>query len=99
MARTRHIPIYQAVFTYTRELYRLRSGFPKSVKHDLGQEICESSIKLLKCVVVANGAVKKDQFLNRLLLEIEVQWALLRLVYELKAISAGQFKLLKIVSA
>ena len=94
MARTRHIPLYQSVFTYTRELYRLRAGFPKSVKHDLGQEICESSIKLLKCVVVANGAVKKDQFLNRLLLEIEVQWALLRLVYELKAISAGQFKLL-----
>ncbi len=94
MARTQHLPLYQSVFIYTREVYRLRAGFPKSIKHDLGQEVCESSIKLLKCVVMANGAVKKDRYLSRLILEVEVQWALLRLLYELKAISAGQFKLL-----
>ena len=94
MARTQHLPLYQSVFIYTREVYRLRSAFPKAIKHDLGQEVCESSVKLLKCVVLANGAAKKDRFLNRLLLEIEVQWALLRLLYELKAVSAGQFKLL-----
>ena len=94
MARTQHLPLYQSVFIYTRVIYRVRMGFPKSLKHDLGQEACESSIKLLKCVVMANGAPKKDRFLNRLLLEIEVQWALLRLLYELKAVSAGQFKLL-----
>ncbi|MCC7442439.1 MAG: hypothetical protein IT285_12455, partial [Bdellovibrionales bacterium] len=81
MARTQHLPIYQAVFIYTREMYRLRAGFPKSIKHDLGQEICESSIKLLKCVVIANGAIQKGRHLTRLLLEIEVQWALLRLLY------------------
>ena len=94
MARSGHLPIYQSVFIYTREVYRLRAEFPKSIKHDLGKEVCESSIKLLKYVIVANGALKKDQFLNRLLLEVEVQWALLRLLYELKAISVGQFKLL-----
>ncbi len=93
MARTQHLPLYQSVFGYTREMYRLRATLPKSVKHDLGQEICESSIKLLKCVVIANGAVKKESYLNRLVLEIEIQWALLRLLYELKAGSAGQFKL------
>jgi len=92
--RTHHIPLYQSVFVFTREVYRLRSGFPKSFKHDLGQEVCESSIKLLKCVVLANSAVKKEQYLSRLVLEIEVQWVLLRLLYELRAISAGQFKLL-----
>jgi len=94
MARTQHLPLYQSVFIYTREVYRLRAGFQKSIKHDLGQEVCESSIKLLKCVVLANGSVKKDRFLNRLLLELEVQWALLRLLYELRSVSAGQFKLL-----
>ena len=94
MARTQHTPIYQSVFAYTREMYRLRIGFPKSIKHDLGQEICESTIKLLKYVVIANGSAKKDAHLNRLVLEVEVQWALLRLLYELKAVSAGQFKLL-----
>ena len=76
MARTQHLPLYQSVFIYTRELYRLRAGLPKSVKHDLGQEVCESSIKLLKCVVLANGAISKERFLSRLLLEVEVQWAL-----------------------
>ena len=91
MARTQHLPLYQSVFIYTREVYRLRAGFQKSIKHDLGQEVCESSIKLLKCVVLANGSVKKDRFLNRLLLELEVQWALLRLLYELRSVSAGQF--------
>ena len=94
MARTQHLPLYQAVFIYTREMYRLRAGFPKTIKHDLGQEVCESSIKLLKCVVIANGTIQKGRHLTRLLLEIEVQWALLRLLYELKAVSAGQFKLL-----
>jgi hypothetical protein len=43
---------------------------------------------------MANGSIKKDRYLSRLLLEVEVQWALLRLLYELKAVSAGQFKLL-----
>lgn len=93
MARTQHLPIYQSVFVYARELYRLRAGFPKAIKHDLGQEICESAIKLLKCVVIANGSVDKERFLRRLVLEVEVQWALLRLLYELKAVSVGQFKL------
>ena len=94
MARTEHLPLYQSIFVYTKELYRLRAGFPKTIKHDLGQEICESSIKLLKCVVLANASAQKDPFLSRLVLEIEVQWVLLRLLYELRAVSAGQFKVL-----
>jgi len=71
MARTQHLPRYQSIFVYTKELYRLRVSFRKSVKHDLGQEVCESAIKLLKCVVLANAAVKKDPFLSRLVLESE----------------------------
>ena len=94
MARTQHLPLYQCVFVDTKELYRLRVGFPKSTKHELGQEVCGSAIKLLKCVVLANAATRKDPFLSRLVLETEVQWALLRLLYELKAISGGQFKVL-----
>ena len=94
MARSQHLPLYQAIFTYTREIYKLRTKFPKLIKYDLGQEVSASSIKLLKCVVLANGASNKELFLNRLMLETEVQWALLRLLYELSAISIGQFKLL-----
>ena len=94
MARTQHLPRYQSVFVYIREVYRVRAGYSKSIKHDLGQVVCQSSIKLLKCVVAANGAIKKDLYLNRLLLEVEVQWVLLRLLYELKAVSTGQFKVL-----
>jgi hypothetical protein len=71
MARTQHLPLYQSVFIYTREVYRLRAGFQKSIKHDLGQEVCESSIKLLKCVVLANGSVKKEQWQKVVDLRIE----------------------------
>ncbi len=38
MARTQHLPLYQSVFIYTREVYRLRAGFQKSIKHDLGED-------------------------------------------------------------
>lgn len=94
MARTQHLSLYQAVFIYTREVYRLRTELPKLYKYDLGHEVCVSSIKLLKYVVAANASVKKDPYLSRMALEVEVQWALLRLLYELNAVTDGQFKTL-----
>lgn len=45
-------------------------------------------------MVLANRAKEKERHLARLLLEIEVEWAMLRLLYELKGISSGEFKVL-----
>ena len=43
---------------------------------------------------MANTAKEKTQHLSRLLLEIEVMWVLLRLLFDLRGISEGEFKVL-----
>ena len=47
MARTRHLPLYAAIYAFCRETYRLKVKLPKTLKHDLGQEAFGSSIKML----------------------------------------------------
>lgn len=94
MARTQHLPLYSATFVFVREIYKIRVKLPKILKHDLGQEAFGSALKILKCVVLANRARDKSRHITRLLLETEVQWALLRLLYDLKGISEGEFKVL-----
>jgi len=94
VTRTQHLPLYSASFAFVREIYRARLKLPRLLKHDLGQEAFQSALKILKCVVLANRAWDKSRHIIRLLLEIEVQWALLRLLYELKGISQGEFKVL-----
>lgn len=94
MARTQHLPLYSAVFVFVREIYKIRVKLPKLLKHDLGQEVFQSALKILKCVVLANRAHDKSRHITRLLLETEVQWAMLRLLFDLKGISEGEFKVL-----
>lgn len=94
MARTQHLPLYSATFVFVREVYKIRVKLPKTLKHDLGQEAFGSAFKILKCVVLANRSRDKSRHITRLLLETEVQWALLRLLYDLKGISEGEFKVL-----
>ncbi len=94
MARTRHLPLYVAIYAFCRETYRLKVKLPKALKYDLGQETFQSAIKMLKCVVVANASKEKTPPLGRLLIEIDVQWALLRLLFDLRGISEGEFRVL-----
>ncbi len=56
MARTRHLPLYAAIYGFSKETYRLKVKLPKALKHDLGQETFASAIKMLKCVVIANAS-------------------------------------------
>ena len=44
--------------------------------------------------MLSNRSHEKLPHISDLLLQIEVQWALLRLSYDLKGISAGEFKVL-----
>jgi hypothetical protein len=94
MSRTQSLPLYSSAYLFTREIYRIRTKLPKSLKFDLGQEAFHSSIKILKCIVLANAAKEKELHLRGLLLEIEVQWLFLRLLYDFKGISEGEFKTL-----
>jgi hypothetical protein len=49
---------------------------------------------MLKCVVVANASKDKVQMLSRLLIQIDVHWALLRLLFDLRGISEGEFRVM-----
>lgn len=84
MARTQHLSIYASAYTFTREIYRIKLKLPKTLKYDLGTEACGSTIKILKYVVLANKAKEKEHHLVHLLLETEVQWVFLRLLFDLK---------------
>ena len=94
MARAQHLPLYSLAYTFTREIYRIKLKLPNTMKHDLGQQMFESTIKILKCVVIANKSQEKANHISNLLLETEVQWVLLRLLFDLRGISDGEFKVL-----
>ena len=94
MAHSRHLPLYAAAYAFSKEIYRLKIKLPKAMKHDLGQEAFHSAIKILKCIVIANQLKDKSVTLSRLLLEIEVLWVFLRLIFDLRGLSEGEFKVL-----
>ena len=72
MARTRHLPLYAAIYGFSKETYRLKVKLPKALKYDLGQDVFQSAVKMLKCVVIANASREKWPYLTRLLVEIDV---------------------------
>ena len=92
MAQVRNLPLYSSVYVLVRETYRLKTKLPKSLKHEVGSELFASAIKILKCVVLANRSEDKGRFLSRLVLELEVQWVLHRLLFDLRGISEGEFR-------
>ena len=96
MARYQHLPLYQACYALTREVYRLRIKFPKTLKYDLGTTLCASAVRCLKLIVMANGRVSKEATLRELLLEIECLWTYSRLLHDLGGISTGEFKSLSV---
>jgi hypothetical protein len=91
MARYEHLDVYRDMYKFTRELYRLKSKLPRTVKHDLGKYMCQSALKSLRGIVVANGSAYKEKTLQIVLIELETQWVFLRLMYDMRAISKGEF--------
>ncbi|MBY0471377.1 four helix bundle protein [bacterium] len=94
MARYQHLPVYQALYSLNLKIYRLKLKLPKSLKHDLGQLFFETSVRCLRGVVLANGSANKVPALQRVLLEFETLWVYSRLLFDLRAISSGEFQVL-----
>jgi hypothetical protein len=94
MARYQHLSVYQAMYSLSLQVYRLKLKLPKSLKHDLGQVFFESTIRCVRGIILANGGVNKIRPLQQVLLEFETLWVYARLLFDLKAISAGEFKVL-----
>ncbi len=86
-----NIPIYVSTYSYVKEVFKIKVRLPKILKYDLGQELFESSYKILKCIALANKAVEKTRYIERLIFEIETQWVTLRLLCDLQGLSSGAF--------
>ena len=87
-----HLSVYQALYSLSLQTYRLKLKLPKSVKHDLGQVFFESSVRCVRGVILANGSANTVRPLQQTLLEFETLWVYSRLLFDLRAISSGEFK-------
>lgn len=67
---------------------------PKLLRHTLGVKTFESTVRSLRLIVVANRAEDKRRPLQDLILEIEGLWVFVRLLYDFRGISSGEFKTL-----
>ena len=94
MARSSHLQVYKASYVLCREGFRRVQKLPKDLRYTLGTRFFESTLKVLQAVVLANQKTTKAESLESALLEIELIWTELRLLYDLKGISAGEFQVL-----
>jgi hypothetical protein len=92
VTRYQHLSVYQALYSLSLQVYRLKLKLPKSVKHDLGQIFFESTVRCIRGVILANGSANKVRPLQQTLLEFETLWVYSRLLFDLRAISTGEFK-------
>lgn len=93
MARYDHLEIYKSCYVLIREVARAREKMSKSLKYDLGAQCFDSCLLCIRKVVQANGSEQKQEILKELALEIDVLWTWIRLLYELKGITNGEFKI------
>ena len=94
MARFKHLEIYQSAYKFTREVYQIKTKLPKNLKFDLGEKMLNSSLKIIRGLVIANGTKDKVKVLLQISLEIETLWIFLRMLFDFKGISRGEFEVL-----
>ncbi len=75
-------------------MYQTKVKLPKALKNDLGQMAFQSSLKVTRGIVIANGSIDKTKILNQIFLEIDVLWQFLRMMFDFKGISKGEFEVL-----
>ncbi len=94
MGRYDHLQIYKSAYVLSREIHRTQLKIPKTLKFGLGTMAFESSLRCIKGVIFANGSQNKSRYLQEVALEIEMMWTYLRLLYDLKGITKGEFQIL-----
>jgi len=94
VARFKHLEIYQSAYKFTREVYQIKTKLPKNLKFDLGEKMLNSSLKIIRGLVIANGTKDKVKVLLQISLEIETLWIFLRMLFDFKGISRGEFEVL-----
>jgi len=86
--------VYKASYVLCREGFKKVQKLPKDLRYTLGMRFFDSSLKVLQGVVEANQKEQKSEALSATLLEIELIWTHLRLLYDLRGISQGEFQVL-----
>jgi hypothetical protein len=94
VARFKHLEIYQSAYKFTREVYQIKTKLPKNLKFDLGEKTLNSCLKIIRGVVIANGTKDRVKVLLQISLEIETLWVFLRMLFDFKGISRGEFEVL-----
>lgn len=94
MARFKHLEIYQSAYKFTREVYQIKTKLPKNLKFDLGEKTLNSCLKIIRGLVIANGTKDRLKVLIQISLEIETLWVFLRMLFDFKGISRGEFEVL-----
>ncbi len=94
MARFKHLEIYQSAYKFTREVYQIKTKLPKNLKFDLGEKTLNSCLKIIRGLVIANGTKDRVKVLLQISLEIETLWVFLRMLFDFKGISRGEFEVL-----
>ncbi len=94
MARYSHLPVYKSCYVLTREIFRLQEKLPKNLKFTIGTRLFDSSVKWVQGIIVANGSEEKLTSLRMVGLEIETMWTFLRMLYDFKGISRGEFQII-----
>lgn len=94
MAKFHHLEVYQLSYRFTKMIFETKIKLPKTLKGDLGQMTFLSALKLTRGVIIASSSQDKSKVLNLVALEIDVIWQFLRLMYDLKGISKGEFQVL-----
>jgi hypothetical protein len=92
IARNNHLRIYQDGYRFSREIFRLKQKFPKTLKYDLGEKLGNSSLTLMRAIAVANGSRDKIKPLQTMALEIDVLWVYLRMAHDFQGIKRGEYQ-------
>jgi hypothetical protein len=89
MARYEHIKIFQVAYILTVEIHKVASKFGKKHRYTLGEKIKNLCSDMLDMIVVANAATEKQESLKMIDAQLEKIRIQLRIVYDLRIISAG----------
>ena len=94
MSEPSSLPIYKEAYLLSREVFKIKMGLAKDLKHTLGEKMFNTSLQCIEHIILSSDETDKAHHLNRLSIETELMWTWLRLLYDMRGISQGQFKLI-----
>lgn len=89
-----HLPVFQASYQLTLEIYQISHNFPREYRYTLGQKLKNQSSLLLDNIVKTNLEKDKTKILSETITSLEQMRIHLRLASDLKILGLKNFELL-----